>query len=165
MEDSSTWRSVINLKYGTEEGSWFPSFPKGCHGVGLWKEISEEGMLLSQHCFVKLGDGIKVRFWEDLLCGEAPLCSSFPSLYDMAGSKGARVAELWVNLGSRGGWNFSFGRLFHDWELEEVQRFLFQKVSTLILVTGFGGKRLKMVASQSKLVLTCWKVEDSNWCL
>ena len=66
MEDVFMWRSVINLKYGTEDGGWFPSLPKGCHGVGLWKEISKEGMLLRLHCSVKLGDGIKAIFWEDL---------------------------------------------------------------------------------------------------
>ena len=42
----------------------------------------------------------------------------------MASSKGARVVDLWVVSGSGGGWNFSFGRHFHDWELEEVQGFL-----------------------------------------
>ena len=42
----------------------------------------------------------------------------------MASSKGARVADFWVVSGSGGGWNFSFGRHFHDWELEEVQGFL-----------------------------------------
>ena len=124
MEDNSTWRSVINLKYGSEDGGWFPSTPKGCHGVGLWKEISKEGMLLRHHCSVKIGDGSKARFWEDWWCGEAPLCSSFPSLYSIASSKGARVADLWVFSGSEGGWNFSFGRHFHDWELEEIQGFL-----------------------------------------
>ena len=29
------------MKYGTEEGGLFPSLPKGCHGIGLWKEISK----------------------------------------------------------------------------------------------------------------------------
>ena len=43
------------------------------------------------------------------------------SLYDMASSNGERVADLWVISGSEGGWNFNFGRHFHDWELEEVQ--------------------------------------------
>ena len=43
----------------------------------------------------------------------------------MASSKGARVVDLWVNSGFEGGWNFRFARLFHDWELEEVQRFLY----------------------------------------
>ena len=81
------WWSVINLKYRNEDGGWFPSLPKVCHEIGLWKEISKEGTLLRQHCFVKLGDGNKTRFWEDLWCGETSLLSSFPSLYNMVGSK------------------------------------------------------------------------------
>ena len=123
-EDKSMWRSVIMLKYGAEDGGCFPSNPKGCHGVGLWKEICKEALFLRNHCSVKIGDGSKVRFWEDWWCGEAPLCSSFPSLYRLANSKGAKVAEFWVASGSGEGWNFSFGRHFQDWELEEVQNFL-----------------------------------------
>ena len=42
MEDNSTWRNVINLKYGSEEGGWFLIIPKGSYGLGLWKEISKE---------------------------------------------------------------------------------------------------------------------------
>ena len=56
------WKSIINLKYGIVEGAGFLLYVKGCHGVGLWKEISKEGMLLKQHCSVKLGDGFKARF-------------------------------------------------------------------------------------------------------
>ena len=103
MEDNSMWRSVINLKYGLEVGGWFPHIPKGFHGVGLWKEINKEGLILRHHCSVKIGDGSKARFWEDWWCGEASLCSSFPALYRMASSKGARVADIWVVSGSGGG--------------------------------------------------------------
>ena len=42
---------------------------------------------------------------------------------------------------------------------------LVQRVSILISMTNFGGKRQKMVVSLSKLVLTCWKVEDYSRCL
>ena len=123
-EDNSMWRGVIILKYGLEEGGCFPPIPKGFHGVGLWKEICKEALFIKNHCLVKIGDGSKARFWEDWWCGEAPLCYSFPSLYRLANSKGAKVAKIWVALGSGEGWNFSFGRHFHDWELEEVQGFL-----------------------------------------
>ena len=71
-----------------------------------------------------LGDGCKTRFWEDVWCGEAALCTSFPSLYDVAGSKGAMVADLLEISGSKGGWNFMFKRHFNDWEMEVVQNFL-----------------------------------------
>ena len=73
---------------------------------------------------MKIGDGSKARFWEDWWCGQAPLCSSFPSLYRLANSKEAKVAEFWEASGSAEGWNFNFERHFQDWELEEVQGLL-----------------------------------------
>ena len=124
MEDNSTWRNVINLKYGSEEGGWFPIIPKGSYGVRLWKEISKETVQIKHFFSIVLGDGCKTRFWEDLWCGEAALCTSFPSLYEVAGSKGARVADLWEISGSKDGWNFRFERHFNDWEMEVVQNFL-----------------------------------------
>ena len=42
---------------------------------------------------MKIGDGSKAS-WEDLWCGEAPLCSSFPFLYGIASFKGVRVEDL-----------------------------------------------------------------------
>ena len=115
-------------------------------------------MLLRHHCSVKIGSGLKARFWEDWWCGETPLCSSFPSLYSMASSKGARVVDLWVFLGFGGAWNFNFGRHFNDWELEEVQGFLCTVNSKSInpnLSDRLWWKEAKMVVSLSKLVSTC----------
>ena len=44
----------------------------------------------------KLGDSKKIRFSEDTWCGRQPLCDAFPELYSIAGSKGAKAAEIWV---------------------------------------------------------------------
>ena len=55
---------------------------------------------MRHNCSFEVGNGRKVRFWEDVWCGEAPLCYSFPSLYDVASSKGAKVAELWEVTGT-----------------------------------------------------------------
>ena len=59
---------------------------------------------IRQNCSIEMGNGCKVRFWEDVWCGEAPLCSSFPSLYEVASSKGDKVADLWEVTGTGGGW-------------------------------------------------------------
>ena len=68
-------------------------------GVGLWKDIRKEAIQLLQNCLLEVGDRRKVRFWEDVWCGEVSLCSSFSSLYEAVGSKGAKVAELWKAWG------------------------------------------------------------------
>ena len=53
-----------------------------------------------------------------------PLCISFPSLFALAISKDAWVADVWNFEGKRGGWAPCFSRSFNDWEAERVKRFL-----------------------------------------
>ena len=96
MEDNSLWRNVINLKYGTEEGGWFSIIPRSSYAVGLWKEISKEAMKIKHFCSIVLGDECKTRYWEDLWCGVAALCTSFPSLYEVAALK-----ELGLQISGR----------------------------------------------------------------
>ena len=86
---------MIRLKYDMEDGGWFTKNPRGSYGLGLWKEISKELSLLKHdYCFC-LGDGRRIRFWEDVWCGKNPLSVTFPSLYLLAKSKGAMAVEIW----------------------------------------------------------------------
>lgn len=39
MEEKATWRRIISLKCEVELGGLFSKWPKGSHGVGLWKNI------------------------------------------------------------------------------------------------------------------------------
>ena len=157
MEEEVVWWSIISLKYGMEDGGRFSNSPRGSFGVGLWKDIGKEVIQIRQNCSFKVGNGCKVRFWEDVWCSEALLCSSFPSLYEVASSKGDMVADLWEINGTGGGWNFRFERHVNDWELEEAQRFICT-VSTKSLnpsqLIEFGGMGQRMVCSQSSLVMT-----------
>ena len=49
-----------------------------------------------------LGDGRKIRFWEDSWCGNQPLYIDFFGLYSIASNKGAKAADLWVKQGVGG---------------------------------------------------------------
>ena len=124
MEVNSPWMHLLSLKYGMEDGGWFPKSPTGSYGVGLWKEISKETTQLKQHYAFELGDGSRVKFWKDAWCDVTPLCLSFPSLFEVTRAKGAKVMELWEGSETEWGWNFRFGRSFNDWELETVQHFI-----------------------------------------
>ena len=62
MEENSSWRFLISLKYEIEEGGCFSKIPRGSYRVGLWKEISKEATQLKQNCSFDLDDGCKVRF-------------------------------------------------------------------------------------------------------
>ena len=72
-----------------------------------------------------IGDGRRVRFWEDRWCGDEALSLSFPSLYALVTSKEAWVVEVWDASGEEGGWNPRFSRPFNEWQMEMVERFLF----------------------------------------
>ena len=54
---------------------------------------------MKQYCSFDLGDGKNIRFWEDAWYGDEPLNEAFPSLYSIADSKGAKVAEVWEIVG------------------------------------------------------------------
>ena len=76
------------------------------------------------NCSFKIGDGSRIKLWEDVWCGENTLMAIFPSIYAMAGTKGARVEELWEPAGVEGSWNLRLERHFYDLELKEIQRFI-----------------------------------------
>lgn len=42
MENNTTWRKIIKLKYLTESVDWFTKVLKGSYVVDLWIEISKE---------------------------------------------------------------------------------------------------------------------------
>ena len=103
VEDNALWREFIIIKYGTEEGGQVTQVPRGSYGVGLWKEICKEALQLKLNSEFVVGDGSMVRFWEDVWCSPNPLCNTFPMLYSLADSKGAKVDEVWEILGEGDG--------------------------------------------------------------
>lgn len=63
----------------------------------------------------------KLSFRRILSATSSPLRNSFPTLYEMDGSKGAMMADLKVE----GRWNFRFERTLNDWKMGTIQRFLY----------------------------------------
>ena len=72
-----------------------------------------------------LGDDKRVSFWKDVWCDEEALCLTFPTLYNMVDHKDTMVADVWDDNREDGGWLPIFLRFFNDWELEEMERFLY----------------------------------------
>ena len=97
---------------------------RGSYGVGLWKAIRLLWELVFSRTLFVVGNGRRVKFWKDGWCGDEPLCVSLPSLFALASSKEAWVADLWVHSSEGGGWNPSFSRPLNDWEIEIVECFL-----------------------------------------
>ena len=119
-ERESFWKLIISRKYGEEGGGWISREVREGYGVGFWKEIRKEGVLMFKNVSFTVGDGRRVKFWKDIWCGNIPLCEAFPSLFAFAVSQNAWVADCWDSMGDAGGWYPCFSRPFNDWEMEAV---------------------------------------------
>ena len=85
-----------------EEGGWFTKEGRGAYGVGLWKDIKKEVVVLKQFSSFTAGDGRRIHFWEDIWCKSKTLCVTFPNIYTMATTKGGLVADFWYSFGEVG---------------------------------------------------------------
>ena len=123
-ERDTLWRLVISTKFGEEDGGWNTRDIRGGYGTGLWKDIRKEWLTFSQNTTSSLGNDRRLGFWKDPWCGETVLCNAFPTLFNLAVHKDARVADVWDSSKEDEGWSLVFLRPFNDWEVEEVERFL-----------------------------------------
>uniref|UniRef100_A0A2N9EUU7 Reverse transcriptase domain-containing protein n=1 Tax=Fagus sylvatica TaxID=28930 RepID=A0A2N9EUU7_FAGSY len=124
MEPTSLWRQVIDSKYGSQGNFWCSNRVNSPHGVSLWKHIRAGWDVFSQHISYTVGDGSRLRFWHDVWCGDLPLRSQFPSLFQLARAPEATVADLCHFQGMNCVWDIAFIRSVQDWELEMIDSFM-----------------------------------------
>ena len=120
----SLWRRAIRCKFGESSGGWHTCDIRGGYGTSLWKEIRKEWPFFFQNSVFALRDGRRIKFWKDVWCGGEALCARFPSLFNLALNKEARVADIWDNSDGAGGWSPTFLRSLNDWEIGEMVRYL-----------------------------------------
>ena len=77
----------------------------GPSGVGLWKYISQGWSSFSSQILFDIGDGSRVKFWQDRWCGAFSLAVRYPALFRFCRNKEVSVAELML---------FANGVLFWD---------------------------------------------------
>jgi hypothetical protein len=80
-------------KYGSVWGGWHLGNISGSHGVGLWKFICMGWQNFRRHVKFVPGEGTKIRFWNDVWCGDSALKEAFPSLFIIASFKEASIAD------------------------------------------------------------------------
>ncbi|CAL5390961.1 unnamed protein product [Camellia sinensis] len=114
------------------EWSWISMYPS-LNGVGsvsiIWRDI-----LAMVHAnprlhnfFVenverKIGDGNRVKFWDDIWRGSLSLKSQFPRLYQLSVDKEITVKLQITCRDSTNNWCFNFRRPLLGWEADEVIR-------------------------------------------
>jgi hypothetical protein len=71
--------------------------------------------LFRSHTNLILGNGSRIRFWDDVWCGEMPLNEAFPILYSIACDKNTLVAAHLVSESDSIQWDVSFIRVAQLW--------------------------------------------------
>ncbi|GKV34650.1 hypothetical protein SLEP1_g43008 [Rubroshorea leprosula] len=115
---------VIREKYGSNGGNWLNWIKEGKHKGSLWwRDVcrldyscsNRVGWLLDGFK-LKLGEGISVKFWEDVWIGDETLANKFPRLF--LNSLGRTKSISQMGFWSNGSWNWSleWRRPILSWE-------------------------------------------------
>ncbi len=92
----------------------FLKCPTRAYGVVLWKYIRKWWDKFSRLLKFKVGDGSRIRFWDDVWCMAGTLKDAFPDLYCIACVKDAFVGDNFQYRGGSVHWEVTFSRLAQD---------------------------------------------------
>ena len=148
IEKDALWRQVIEMKYGCGWGGWCTRSMNGPYGVGLWKNISQGWPSFSRHILYDIGDGSRVKFWEDRWCGETSLTVRYPDLFRFCRNKDASVVELMKSSNGVLFWDVRFFRGVHARELEAMSDFMETIYGSPI--RGLGEDKMCWIPSRDK---------------
>ncbi|RVW78844.1 hypothetical protein CK203_043107, partial [Vitis vinifera] len=115
-------------------GDWEDSFKESCssremvvesdgHTAVLGKAIAQGFQDFSKYTRFIVGDGERIRFWEDLWWGDQTLKGQYPRLFRVVMDKNIPISSI---LGSSRpfSWNFNFRRNLTDSEIEDLERLM-----------------------------------------
>ena len=94
-DQNALWRKAICCKFGESIRGWHTCDLRGGYGTSLWKEIRKAWLVFFQNAVFALGDGRMINFWSDVWCGGEALCNRFPTFFNLATNKEAKVANIW----------------------------------------------------------------------
>ena len=147
MESHSLWHKVIRSKYGLQVNGWNALPPRRVSSRSPWKDISSGSHQFLRHCKFEVGNGERVRFWEDGWLAGGPLKEQFPRLFLLSRKHNHNISSF-VEVSSNSlSWNFDFRRNLNEMEIEEVARLL-QKVEEVRLsLSKMDNRRWNLEAS------------------
>ena len=77
-----------------------------------------------------MGDGTRVKFWDDVWCRDRPLKEAFPNLYNMSWTRDVSVSEVMCFANGRVSWDIQFRRFVNDQESQSLDSFMVLIYST-----------------------------------
>ncbi|RVX02255.1 NAD-dependent malic enzyme 62 kDa isoform, mitochondrial [Vitis vinifera] len=122
-ERSGLWHKVIVSIYGTHPNGWDANMVVRWSHRCPWKAIAQVFQEFSPFVRLVVGNGERIRFWEDLWWGNQSLCSQFADLYRVISVKNLTVSNVLGNSFPLA-WNLNFRRNLTDSEIDLLQRLM-----------------------------------------
>ena len=123
-ENQSLWYKVIKSRVGLHPNLWDSKTDDRGTFRSPWKAISSLYREFHQLVSFKVGNGNKVRFWEDAWAGENPLQVMFPSLFRLSSLKSHPISDFHNQSGPSfegvTSWNLHFSRNLLDREIDQL---------------------------------------------
>ncbi|RVW34547.1 Transposon TX1 uncharacterized 149 kDa protein [Vitis vinifera] len=163
-ERSGLWHKVIASIYGTHPNGWDANTVVRWSHRCPWKAIAQVFQEFSPFVRLVVGNGERIRFWEDLWWGNQTLCSQFADLYRVISVKNLTVSNVLGNSLPLS-WNFNFRRNLTDSEIDLLQRLMSSLNSVLFPLlhqTQERGLCLRQAFSVKSFFLPCQKFKSFN---
>ncbi|WKA04126.1 hypothetical protein VitviT2T_022186 [Vitis vinifera] len=146
-ERSGLWHKVIASIYGTHPNGWDANMVVRWSHRCPWKAIAQVFQEFSPFVRLVVGNGERIRFWEDLWWGNQTLCSQFADLYRVISVKNLTVSNVLGNSLPLS-WNFNFRRNLTDSEIDLLQR-LMSSLNFVLLSPSSSDSRVWSLSSSS----------------
>ncbi|RVW78875.1 LINE-1 retrotransposable element ORF2 protein [Vitis vinifera] len=96
-ERSGLWHKVIASIYGTHPNGWDANMVVRWSHRCPWKAIAQVFQEFSPFVRLVVGNGERIRFWEDLWWGNQTLCAQFAELYRVSSVRNLTVSNVLGN--------------------------------------------------------------------
>ncbi|RVW33074.1 putative ribonuclease H protein [Vitis vinifera] len=133
------WDVVILSIYGSHSNGWdVNNIVRWSHRCP-WKAIALVYQEFSKFTRFVVGNGDRIRFWDDLWWGEQPLGVQYPRLLRVVTDKNAPISSI-LGYTRPFSWNFTFRRNLSDSEIEDLEG-LMQSFDRLHISSSVPDKR------------------------
>ena len=85
-----------------------------------WKAIAQVSQEFSKFNRFVVGDGERIRFWEDLWWEDQPLGVQYPRILRVVTDKNTPISSI-LSSTRPFPWNFNFHRNLSDYEIEDLE--------------------------------------------
>ena len=87
LEQQSIWAKVIISKFGVHSNRWDAVAASRCTYRSPWKYISSLYEEFRHWVGFKVGNGSRIRFWEDVWCDGVAFSTRFADLYRISSAR------------------------------------------------------------------------------